>query len=37
MIDQGFNPFIIDFGSCAPIYHDTTFKVHEERRIFIVT
>ena len=31
MMDQFFNPFIIDFGSCAPIYHETSFKVREER------
>ena len=31
MMDQMFNPVIIDFGSCAPIFHDTTFRVHEER------
>lgn len=27
MIDQALNPFIIDFGSCAPIYRYNKFKV----------
>lgn len=31
MIDQFLNPFIIDFGSCAPVYRETNFKVREER------
>jgi len=25
MVDQNINPFIIDFGSCAPIYRATNF------------
>lgn len=31
MIDQFLNPYIIDFGSCAPVYRETRFKVREER------
>ena len=31
MMDQAFNPSIIDFGSCAPAYHENRFKVPEER------
>jgi serine/threonine protein kinase len=27
MLDHQFNPFIIDFGSCAPIYREGSFKV----------
>ena len=29
MIDKEFNPLIIDFGSCAPVYHSTSFKVYD--------
>ena len=32
MVDHALNPFIIDFGSCAPAYRDSCFKVQEDRR-----
>lgn len=32
MVDHSLNPFIIDFGSCAPAYRDSCFKVREDRR-----
>ena len=32
MVDSHFNPFLIDFGSCAPMTGNSAFKVHEERR-----
>ena len=37
MIDQALNPFIIDFGSCAPTYRNTTFRAYDLRCITIVT
>lgn len=27
MVDNFFNPYIIDFGSCAPVYRATNFEV----------
>ena len=37
MIDKFFSPFIIDFGSCAPIHKSSGFTIKESRRTFAFT